>query len=281
MPTVREAWRTAAAQFEAVSSSAALDAQVLLADVLGADNRAYLLTHPEQALTPDQHQRYQSAVRRRLTGEPVAYIRGFKDWYDRQIIVTPDVLIPRPETELLLEAALEHVQSQPGAVVADVCTGSGAIAVTLAANAPDATVHATDVSPAALTVARQNADKANAQVTFYEGDLLAPLLERGLKVDVLASNPPYIATNTLQTLDVVKHEPSLALDGGADGLDFVRRLLTDAPRVLKPGALVLVEIGADQGAATLALAHDLLPVQHADIIPDYAGLDRFLKAKIT
>ena len=93
--------------------------------------------------------------------------------------------------------------------------------------------------------------------------MLAPLLERGLKVDVLASNPPYIATNTLQTLDVVKHEPSLALDGGADGLDFVRRLLTDAPRVLKPGALVLVEIGADQGPATLALAHDLLPVQHA------------------
>ena len=169
MPTVREAWRAAAAQFEPVSSSAALDAQVLLADVLGADNRAYLLTHPEQILTPDEHQRYQSAVRRRATGEPVAYIRGFKDWYDRQIIVTPDVLIPRPETELLLEAALERVQSQPGAVVADVCTGSGAIAVTLAANAPDATVHATDVSPAALTVARQNADKAMHRLPFTRG----------------------------------------------------------------------------------------------------------------
>lgn len=258
------------------SSSAALDAQVLLADVLDVDDRGYLFTHPEHELTPAQQATYNAFVQRRLNGEPVAYIRGFKDWYDRQVLVTPDVLIPRPETELLLEAALEH--AQPGMVAADICTGSGAVAVALKANAPDVTVYAADISGAALEVARRNAAAAGVDVTFWQGDLLAPLVEHGVEVDMLVANPPYIASDVLPSLEVAKHEPQLALDGGADGLDAVRRLLTDAPRVCKPGALVLVEIGADQGERVLALAREVLKPQSAEIVQDYAGLDRFLRA---
>ena len=280
MTPIREAWTAARDRLAAVSPSASLDAQLLLTDTLGADDRAYLLAHPERVLTPDELSTYEALVARRHAGEPVAYIRGFKDWYDRRIIVTPDVLIPRPETELLLEAALARVQLQPGAVVADVCTGSGAIAVTLKANARHATVYATDISGAALRVTAQNAAAAGVDVTLHQGDLLAPLLERGIHVDVLAANPPYIATADLTTLDVSQYEPGLALDGGADGLDLVRRLLADAPRVCKPGALVLVEIGADQGERVLQLAHDLLKPSHAVIMRDYAGLDRFLQAEL-
>ncbi len=280
MTTIREAWTAARDRLAATSPSASLDAQLLLTDTLGADDRAYLLAHPERVLTDAECAAYEALVVRRLTGEPVAYIRGFKDWYDRRVLVTADVLIPRPETELLLEAALDWVKVKPTATVADVCTGSGAIAVTLKANAPHTTVHATDISKAALQVAQRNADAAKVEVTFYQGDLLAPLLERGIRVDVLAANPPYIASGELTALEVSKHEPSLALDGGADGLNLVRRLLTDAPRVCKPGALLLVEIGADQGARVLQLAHDLLKPAHAKIVKDYAGLDRFLRAEL-
>ncbi|MEL6148485.1 MAG: peptide chain release factor N(5)-glutamine methyltransferase [Chloroflexota bacterium] len=278
MTTIRHTWTHARDRLTAVSTSPALDAQVLLADVVGADNRAYLLAHPERVLTPEEQAQYEANITRRLAGEPVAYIRGFKDWYDRQILVTPDVLIPRPETELLLEAALERTATQPDALAADICTGSGAIAVTLKANAPRATVYGTDISGAALAVAQRNAHAANVDVTWLEGDLLAPLLERDLCVDILAANPPYITTDEMHTLDVAAYEPHLALDGGPDGLDFVRRLLADAPRVLNPGALVLIEIGAGQGAQTLALAEELLHPAHAEIVPDYAGLDRFLRA---
>ncbi len=278
MTTVREAWNAARNDLTSVSSSPSLDAQVLLGDILGADNRAYLFAHPERVLTPEEIATYQGWIARRRDGEPVAYIRGFKDWYDRRILVTPDVLIPRPETELLLEAALKRTADQPDAVVADVCTGSGAIAVTLKAHTPNATVYATDISEAALEVAQRNADAAQVDVTWMHGDLLAPLAERGITVDVLLANPPYITSDEVPKLKVSHYEPHLALDGGADGLDLVRRLLAAAPAVLRPGALVLMEIGAAQAAVVLALAHEALRPAHAEIVKDYAGLDRFLRA---
>ncbi len=276
MTTLREAWQAARDRLAGRSETASLDAQVLLTDVIGAHDRAYLFAHPEQHLSPQQADRYTRQIDRRAASEPVAYIRGFKDWYDRQIIVTPDVLIPRPETELLLEAALGICQ--PGMVVADVCTGSGALAVTLKAHCSGATVHATDISAAALAVARRNA--AGLAVHFHQGDMLAPLLAAGVTVDVLISNPPYIAHDELMTLAVREYEPALALDGGTDGLALVRRLLAGARRVCKPGAWVLVEHGADQGAAVLSLAEKTLAPTSAEIVPDYAGLDRFLRAKL-
>lgn len=279
MTDVKAAWMAARARLDGVSASPSLDAQVLLAHVLGTDNRAYLFAHPEQILTPEQAAAYDALIARRVTGEPVAYLRGFADWYDRRFIVTPDVLIPRPETELLLEAALAKLDGNPHAVVADIGTGSGALAVTLAAH-HSGTVIATDTSEAALTIARRNAEAQRVRVDFRHGDLLAPLIADGPRVDVLVSNPPYIAHNEMLTLDVSHHEPHAALDGGTDGLTLVRRLLADAPRVCNAGAWVFVEFGASQGTDVLALAKSHLRPVHAAIHQDYAGHDRYLVAQL-
>jgi release factor glutamine methyltransferase len=279
MITIKQAWTSAREQLNLTSPSASLDAQLLLCDVLGADDRAYLIAHDTDTLTDAQQTAYAALVRRRAAGEPIAYIRGYQNWYDRQILVTPAVLIPRPETELLLEAALAEVASHPAPTVADVCTGSGAIAVTLKANAPHATVYGTDISTAALDVAARNADNAGVVVQWLHGDLLAPLAAATVQLDVLITNPPYIASDELRTLAVAKHEPIMALDGGADGLDFVRQILTDVPSVLKRGGLLLIEIGAAQGDAVRQLAASMLTVSAVEIRKDYAGHDRFLWAR--
>jgi release factor glutamine methyltransferase len=258
------------------TDSGSLEAQLLLAHVLGRD-RAYVLAHHEQTLTDDQRALYAALIERISTGEPLAYILGRRAFYDREFIVGPEVLIPRPETELLLETALAFAQAHPGCVAVDVGTGSGALAVTLAAKAPDATVYATDISPHALAIARQNAAMHNTSVTFFEGDLLAPLLERRIRVDLLMANLPYIATGELPDLAVTRYEPLLALDGGADGLDLVRRLLAQAPYVCNPGACLLLEIGWDQGAAALQLAQRAFPDAAAVVLKDFAGLDRIVR----
>ncbi len=277
MTNIRDALQGARNGLAKVSSSPSLDAQLLLCDVLEVYGKAYLFAHPEQELTPAQRKAYTRLVARRAAGEPVAYIRGVVSWYDREFAITSDVLIPRPETELLLEQSFQRVQQQPTLVAADVGTGSGAIAITLAAHAPKATIFATDISEAALEVALKNAEANDVEVAFMQGDLVEPLRTAGIKLDVLLSNPPYIATGTLAELDVGKHEPHLALDGGEDGLDVVRRLLDTALTVCNPGALILVEIGADQGDAAMMLAEKALDAAEIEVVPDLAGLDRVLK----
>ena len=269
LQTVRDALRTARQQIDA------LDAHVLLGTALGVD-RAYLLAYPEARLTPEHAERFAGWVTRCAAGEPVAYILGRRAFYDREFTVTPDVLIPRPETELLLESALEWVGERP-VIAADIGTGSGALAVTLAANRPQAQVYAVDISPAALGVAQVNAARHGAQVTFFEGDLLVPLIERGIKLDLIMANLPYIAAGDLPELAVTRYEPRLALDGGADGLDLIRRLLAQVPQVAKPDALVLLEIGAGQGQTVQALVRQALNPQQVELILDYAGLDRIIR----
>lgn len=274
-PTIRDALRAARDRLAPVSDSAALDVQVLLMHVLNAE-RAYLLAHGDVSLTPEQRGQFAALVDRRAAGEPVAYILGRRAFFDRELRVSSAVLIPRPETELLLEAALDWVGHGMAAV--DVGTGSGALAVTLAANRPDLRVYATDISPAALDVARANAADHAAAVTFFEGDLLLPLIAAGLRVDLVMANLPYIARDDLPALDVSRYEPRLALDGGPDGLDLIRRLVDQLPEVAGPGALALLEIGADQGAAALALVETRLRPVEAGIVRDYAGLDRIIRA---
>jgi release factor glutamine methyltransferase len=275
MITIGEAIAAARRRFAPVSDSAGLDAQILLGEILGAD-RAYLIAHAEQVLTDEQAERFAALVNRHAAGEPVAYILEQRAFYDRDFIVTPDVLIPRPETELLLERALAYLAAHPAAVVADIGTGSGALAVTVAANAPKAQVYAVDISPAALAVARRNAEihAVAERITFLEGDLLTPIIDRGIQLDLVLANLPYIASGEVPTLAVSQYEPLLALDGGADGLDLVRRLLARLPAACHPGALALLEIGADQGAAMLALAGS-----GASVHQDYAGLDRIVELK--
>lgn len=277
--TIRDALNRGKKRLKLVSDSFSLDAQVLLSSVLKKD-RAHILAYGEQLLTDEQGELYDALIERAAAGEPLPYILGHRAFYDRDLLVSSAVLIPRPETEILLESAVVFARSQPGCVAVDVGTGSGAIAVTLAANCPDTRVYAVDISPAALAVAQQNADANGVSVTFFEGDLLTPLLERGLKVDLLLANLPYIVTGEIPSLAVSRYEPILALDGGADGLDLVRRLLNQAPSVCNPGACLLLEIGSDQGASALELAQQTFPHAQAHILKDYAGLDRIVSVDL-
>ncbi len=276
--TVRKALR-AARQALASSESTDLDTQVLLSHALGVD-RTFLFAHPEKDLTDGQHEAFQSAVARRAVGEPIAYIIGAKGFYDLDLLVTPAVLIPRPETELLLEEALRLTEGGPSLTVADIGTGSGALAVTYARHRPTAKVYATEISGDALRIARRNADAVGAKVAFFEGDLAEPLIERGIQIDLLMANLPYIASAELAVLEVSRFEPRLALDGGADGLDAIRRLLTRIPAVGRAGAHVLLEIGAEQGEAVADLVRDRLGA-HCDILQDYAGLDRIARFRLS
>jgi len=270
---IRQVLADAKARFVPVSPSASLDAQLLLAEVLGV-SRAHVIAHPEKVLTTTQTTQIEQWVTRREAGEPIAYILGRRAFYDREFIVSPAVLIPRPETEHLLELALDYVKLHPDAVCVDVGTGSGALAVTLAAHAPQAIVHAVDVSVDALAIANKNAANHQVDVQFHQGNLLQPLIDAGITVDLVMANLPYIATDEMRTLAVSKHEPHLALDGGPDGLDLFRELLRQVPGPCAPDALILLEIGADQGVSVLQLAQQMLSPKSVWVVKDYAGLDR-------
>jgi release factor glutamine methyltransferase len=270
MPTIRQALTDAKLQI--TSDTPSLDAQVLLEYVLNIE-RVYLFAHDDDTLTDEQHDKFQEVVKRRVDGEPIPYIMGTKGFYDLEFAVTPAVLIPRPETELLLEDALRLMQDKPNCQVADIGTGSGALAVTFAKHSPQSHVYATDVSEPALAVATSNAHKNQADVQFMLGNLAQPLIDNNIKVACLMANLPYIPYDEMLMLAVSKHEPTLALDGGQDGLDLIRDLLKQVPEVCESGAFVLLEIGADQGDALKLLVQNILEVS-CDILQDYAGLDR-------
>jgi release factor glutamine methyltransferase len=262
-----------------VSDSASLDAQLLLSLVLGVE-RAYLFAHPEQIVPAQHRDRYEMLLERAVKGEPLAYILGKRAFYDRELKVSPAVLIPRPETERLIEEALAFVAADAAITAVDVGTGSGALAVTFAALREQSKVHATDISPGALEIARANAAINEVTVSFHLGDLLQPMIEAGVRVDVVLANLPYIATDELPGLAVSRYEPHLALDGGADGLDLVRRLLEQAPKVCNPGGLLLLEIGAGQGAAAAGIARGAFPDAEVNVLPDYAGHDRVVRVEL-
>lgn len=275
METVEQALVRARAALAGASDSEPLDAPVLLAFVLGVD-RAALITHPERTLTPDQSARFRALVARRAAGTPVPYLTGTRAFYGLDFAVTPDVLIPRPETEHLIDAALAWAGGRRGLRVADVGTGSGAIAVTLATHLPDARVWAVDISPAAIAVASRNVDRYDLgeRVRCVRGDLLEPLIAADCRIDLIAANLPYVASDDLASLAVAQHEPRLALAGGADGLDVIRRLLDHAPDVLAADGLLLMEIGAGQGARVCALAEAAFAGARVRLVADYAGHDR-------
>ncbi len=253
-----------------------LDAELLLAHALDV-GRSWLMAHPEHRLTPEQATSFRALLARRLAREPLAYITGRRWFYDLQLAVTPAVLIPRPETEELVERALAWLREQPRAVVVDVGTGSGAIALAVAKHGPEARVYATDVSPEALAVARENARRLGLahRVIFLLGDLLAPLPE---PVDILLANLPYIPEGDRASLmpEVAAYEPPAALFSGETGLDHIARLLEQAPRHLRPGGRILLEMGCDQGEAAATLARHAFPQAQVQILRDLAGRDRFL-----
>lgn len=277
MTTIREALQQAYQRLSA-SSTPRLDAQVLLCHLLHVE-KVYLVAHDDRVLSDEEAVAYQKLVERRAMGEPIAYILGTKGFYGLEFIVTPAVLIPRPETEHLIDAALQWAGGKSSLIAVDIGTGSGAIAVTLANLMPQAVVHAVDISQVALDVARQNVARHEVSIHLHQGYLAQPLIDAAIRVDLLLANLPYIRHAELSYLKVSQQEPHLALDGGADGLDLIRALLCQIPDVCHPGALILLEIGAEQGQAVANLAAALNP-RSVEILKDYAGHDRVLRIEL-
>ncbi|HEX5692553.1 MAG TPA: peptide chain release factor N(5)-glutamine methyltransferase [Roseiflexaceae bacterium] len=282
------AWGTE--QLRPTSATARLDAELLLAHVLGW-SRARLLGESRTSLEESLQVEYRALIARRAALEPVAYVTGRREFYGMEFLVDRHVLVPRPETELLVELAITFARTRNQEsrtevqaasrrfsvlgsrfLIADIGTGSGAIAVAVAAHVPGALVFATDVSPEALRVAQQNVERHGLaeQVVLRQGDLLDALPE---PVDLLLSNPPYTILSQIDE-NVRRHEPHLALDGGPDGLIFYRRLLAGAPAKLQPGGAILLEIGATQAAAVVDLARAAFPNGQIAVHRDLAGLDR-------
>ncbi len=242
MPTLRERLHQAAATLEAAGVAGPLrEAEALLARRLGRD-RAWLYAHPEAELTDAEAAGWEAWVRRRAAGEPPQYIAGAAEFYGREFRVTPAVLIPRPETELLVAAVLERVAAEAAARIVDVGTGSGCIAITLALERPRARVSGVDRSAAALAVARENAERLGARVGFAEGDWLEAAAG---PFDVIASNPPYVSDAELPALAraVREHEPHAALRAGPHGDEVYRRLIPQAAARLRPGGWLALELG--------------------------------------
>lgn len=264
---------TARQQLSAVSDQPSLEAQTLLAGLLG-QSRAWIFTYPETLLAPQQLDRLNDQVKRRLQGEPLPYLLGQWEFYGLAFEVTPDVLIPRPETELLVDLGREWLQAHPQRRRAvDVGTGSGCIAAALAYWTPDLDIFAVDISPAALAVAGRNFARLGLHDRIHplQADLLSILSG---PFDLICANLPYIPSLPLEDLDVLQHEPRLALDGGPDGLRLIERLLTQSTSRLAPGGRILLEIEFSQDTSAPALARRYFPQAEVMLKHDLAGLPR-------
>ena len=272
-------------RLEKVSDTPQLDAEVMLAHILGKP-RTWLLAHSETPLSPPQVDALEHAIVRFENGEPFPYILGHWEFFGMDFDVTPDVLIPRPETELLVEKAIAWLQESPvRRTVADVGTGSGVIAVSIAAYVPDARILATDISHAALEVARNNAHKFNvaSRIDFVQCDIIPPHHDPLATIhhfDLVCANLPYIPTETLRDLPIYRREPTLALDGGKDGLDLFRRLMQIVPEWMAPNSLILLEIEATRSLQALSLAYDMFSKAEIHLHQDLTGRDRLLEIRL-
>jgi len=304
VPTIRELLDDGVSRLRASGSeSPRLDAELLLGWSIGADRTA-VVAHPEAPVGGDAAARFDAAVDRRASGEPVAYIRGLKEFHGLAFSVDSRALIPRPETEALVDEAvavvMDKLSSRSGEAgagdgrggdairVADVGTGSGAIAVALAVAlrrrrvvmGRNVTILATDRSPAALDLARENAvaHAAADGVAFVEADLLPSVLPEAAPIDVVLANLPYVRSEAIAGLPIAaSFEPRESLDGGPDGLDLIRSLLERLPQVLAPDGVALLEIGADQGEAGARAATTVLPSWRVGVSRDLAGQPRVLR----
>ena len=252
------------------------EAEVLLTNVLQT-NRAHLYAYPERELEPRQQELLGNLLERRKRREPLAYILGYREFYGLKILVRPGVMIPRPETELLIDQALllsREMGERGGPVIAEPGTGSGAISIVLATHLPTARIYATDISLEALRVARMNVNKFKVgdRVTLLEGDLLEPVPE---PPSMIVANLPYIPSDRIHTLQPeIRWEPREALDGGRDGLDVIKRLLQQAQSKLRLGGGMLLEIDCIQGEALKEMAQEMFPGAESRVEKDLAGLDR-------
>ena len=279
MPTLREFLRDSRRRLmEAGAPEPRMESEIILTDVLDVP-RHRLYAYQDDAIPDEATETLEKVVQRRLRREPLAYILGHREFYGVDLIVGPGVMVPRPETEMLIERAMlvcmERME-RAGLVVADVGTGSGGIAVNLAMHLPGVRLYATDISADALEVARVNVDKfgLGQRITLLKGDLLEPLPGR---VDVIVANLPYIPSARLRSLQPeLAWEPRTALDGGADGMAMLRRLMGQAAGKLAVDGVMLLEIDPGQGEPLRRMATRLFPGATMSVEKDLAGLDRIL-----
>ena len=257
-----------------------LDAEVLLSHVLKKE-RIYLYVHFDEPLEPEELTLYREYIKKRIQRMPVAYIIGQREFMGLPFKVTPAVLVPRPDTEILVQAVMDHLKeaaggAESGGTVADIGTGSGAISLSLLHYLPELRAMTVDISPEAVAVAQENADALGVadRIAFFTGDLLAPL--QGEVFDAIVSNPPYIPDGDIAGLEpeVRTYEPMNALAGGADGLDFYRRLIKEGTPFLRAGGFMAFEAGIHEAAAIAELASAEPVLGKTEILKDYAGIDR-------
>jgi len=283
--TIREALAEATGKLTTVGVDAPkLVAQVLLAHALGVPRASVLISPPHHVLQPHQIASFRALVARCVEGEPMAYVVGHTEFYALEFQIDRRALIPRPETEQLVELAqrrLSVLNLPSQTLVVDVGTGSGCIIVSLAVKLPNVRFMATDISSDALALAHDNAKKhkVNSRIQFLRGDLLAPV---PVRADGVVANLPYVTTAEWQSLPhhIRNHEPRTALDGGADGLDLIRRLFSQASRHVKPDGWLLIEIGSTQGPAVSALARQAFPLAAVNLHRDLAGLTRVVEIQL-
>ena len=279
MITISQALNQSVETLYKISDSPNLDAQILLASTLEKP-RAWVISHPEQKLSPTEYSRYQAGINALVQGKPLPYIIGKWEFYGLDFFVTPDTLIPRPETELVVELALESIGlHESHQLAADIGTGSGCIAVALAKNSPKVSIIASDISISAIKIARRNAvlHGVDERIYFFQSDLLSAL---SIQFDIICANLPYIPANTLPTLDIYGREPGLALNGGKDGLDYISQLLALAPVYVKPGALLLIEIDSSQGEKVQSIAKMHFPSAGISLHKDLAQQERIVKIQL-
>jgi release factor glutamine methyltransferase len=267
------------------SETPQLDAQVILAHILGK-TRSWVIAHPEEQTNQAQVHDLSAAVRRLESGEPLPYVLGHWEFYGLDFLISPAVLIPRPETELLVEKALSflnHPATKEQGLIQDVGTGSGCIAIAIAVNCPQRTIIASDISLAALQIAHQNIHRHVVQerVTLLQADLLSPFAAQTPCFELICANLPYIPHDQALTLPISRHEPMLALSGGADGLQPIQRLLAQSTRLLLPGGALLLEIEVSQGAAVCSLAAQFFPTAAITLHQDLAGKDRLVAVQLS
>jgi len=283
--TIVEALQKAAESLSAHNvPDARLDAELLLRHVLGKD-RAWLFVHMQDRLDDQAQRSYERIIDRRKLREPLQYITGSQEFWGVPLTVTPDVLIPRPETEFVVEAALKAVSGITTPVIVDLCTGSGCIAISLAKELPKARIFATDRSDRAVHVAQENARQNDVadRIRFLEGDLFEPVEEMDIRgrIDVIVTNPPYVRSGDLTTLqpEVRDFEPEMALVAGPEGTEVAERIIHQAPGYLKLGAPLIMEMGIGQTAALRKILESTHKFGSIEIVRDLAGIERVITAE--
>ncbi|SKC56569.1 peptide chain release factor N(5)-glutamine methyltransferase [Maledivibacter halophilus] len=285
MITIEKILKEAVGRLKTKVSTPLLDAQVILCHILKVD-RLYLIVNKDRVLTHKQILEYKGLIQKRACGVPVQYITGIQEFMGLEFYLEEGVLIPRPDTEILIEKILDSIDENDKYNIIDIGTGSGAISVSLAKYVQNSYIYSIDISQKALDIARINAVKNNVlpKINFLKGSLFEPLENINLleRIDILVSNPPYIPTEDIDTLqiEVSKFEPRLALDGGEDGLDFYRVIIDKAPVYLKNNGLIALEVGHDQAQRVVKLMEEKKKYVDIEITKDLAGIERVVSARI-